>query len=324
MYVVEQDKVELIYDIIVDSALVLNKSAKLKFFEGIIATCENIMMNDIEQDVDVETENELKLMYKKLDDVNFNQEEVRKALQLAILRAFKEEKLENGAMTPDTISYIFGYIISKFFKGDGTLRIFDPLVGTGNLLSCVANSVEQDVSLVGVDNDEFMIRLAKVVCNMQDYDPELYFQDTSASTFNNIDVIVSDLPSYSGLEDDGLEYFPHIVVNKHLSAVKPDGLMVYLIPFDFFNGNEAALLRKKITDVAHIIGLIELPESMFARKNKSILILRKNGKNTYVEEVLMAKLPSFTEIEQLRGSLIQIDMWFEKIYGGKEYENFSN
>ncbi len=318
MYAVNQDKVELIYDIIVESALVLNKSAKLRFFEGIIATCENIMSNDVLQDVSNEFEEELKLMYKKLDDIDFNQEEVRKSLQLAILRAFKEEKLENGAMTPDTISYIFGYIINKFYKGDDTLRIFDPLVGTGNLLSCVANSVEQDVCLVGVDNDEFMIRLAKVVCNMQDYDPELYFQESTKSTFNNIDIIVSELPSYSGLEEDGLEYFPHIVVNKHLASVKPDGLMVYLIPFDFFDGNEAALLRKRITDVAHIIGLIELPESMFAWKNKSILILRKNGENTHVEEVLMAKLPSFTEIEQLRGSLIQIDMWFEKVYGGKE------
>ncbi len=318
MYAVNQDKVELIYDIIIESALVLNKSAKLKFFEGIIATCENIMANGVEQDVDNESEEELKLMYKRLDDTDFNQEEIRKALQLAILRAFKEEKLENGAMTPDTISYIFGYIINKFYKGESTLRIFDPLVGTGNLLSCVANSVEQDVSLVGVDNNEFMIRLAKVVCNMQDYDPELYFQESTKSTFNNIDVIVSDLPSYSGLEEDGLEYFPHIVVNKHLASVKPDGLMVYLIPFDFFDGDEAALLRKRITDVAHIVGLIELPESMFAWKNKSILVLRKNGNNTYVEEVLMAKLPSFTEIEQLRGSLIQIDMWFEKVYGGKE------
>ncbi len=318
MYTVDQDKVELMYDNIIESALLLNKSAKLKFFEAIIATCENIMANDILQDINTDYEEELAAVYKNLEGIDFNQEEVRKALQLSILRAFKEEQMENGAMTPDTISYIFGYIINKFFKGDETLRVFDPLVGTGNLLSCVANAIEQDVSLVGVDNDEFMIRLAKAACNMQDYDPELYFQDATASTFNDIDVIVSDLPSYSGLEEDGLEYFPHLVVNKHLASVKPDGIMVYLIPFDFFNGDEAALLRKKITDVAHIIGLIELPESMFAWKNKSILILRKNGENTYVKEVLMAKLPSFTDIEQLRGSLIQIDMWFEKVYGGKE------
>ncbi len=318
MYAVDQEKVELIYDSIVESALVLNKSAKLGFFDGIIATCENIMANDILQDISGDFEEELKAIYTNLNDVDFNPEEIRKALQLSILRAFKEEKMENGAMTPDTISYIFGYIINKFFKNGGILRIFDPLVGTGNLLSCVANALDHDVSLIGVDNDEFMIKLAKVVCNMQDHDPELYFQDAVMSSFKDIDVIVSDLPSYSGLEEDGLEYFPHLVVNKHLGSVKPDGLMIYLIPFDFFNGEEAALLRKKITDVAHIVGLIELPESMFAWKNKSILILRKNGEHTYVDEVLMAKLPSFTNIEQLRGSLIQIDMWFEKVYGGKE------
>ncbi len=107
-----------------------------------------------------------------------------------------------------------------------------------------------------------------------------------------------------------------------------DGLLVLLVPFDFFHGDDARLMRKKITDVAHIVGMIELPESMFntamGNRAKSILILRKNGVHEYVEEVLMAKLPTFEDPDKLQASLTRIDMWFDKVYGGNNYENISD
>ncbi len=67
--------------------------------------------------------------------------------------------------------------------------------------------------------------------------------------------------------------------------------------------------------VAHIVGVLELPESMFKneRNQKSILILQKKDEDTTPpKQVLMAKLPSFKNVQATEQVLAKINHWFKE------------
>lgn len=318
---VNQDNVNLVFDIIQASCEILHNETKLKYLDGIVATCENIVSNEIKQRVSDEGEEELLKLYSSLDGVELNSEEIRKAVQLQLLKAFKEQKIGNGEMTPDTIGLLIGYLIDKFYSAVDKVRIFDPVIGTGNLLTSVANYIKSDFELTGIDNNEYMVGLAKANCNLQGHDIDLYFQDTLLGTFEGMDIVVLDPEQYSCIEEDGLSYFPYLAIKRHMKSLKEDGFMFAVIPNDFFLGEESQVMRKFLHQTAHTVGVLELPKTMFTGNPKSILILRKKGKEEKFSDSLIATLPSFTDLEGINQSLIRIDMWFEKINGGNNNGN---
>lgn len=302
---INQKKIEEFYDCIDESVKYMYENLHFDYLKGLIETCNNILEQDIcQKNLDDDQIEYLENLYEKLPDANV--EEIRLAMQYLILNAFKEVRLKNGDLTPDSIAYFMSYLCGKLVKVKNPV-ILDPLVGTANLLTCVANNLGS-TNIHGMDNNDIMIKLAKIVCNMQDYNASLMFGDSLESQYCDFDLLVSDVPEY---EFDGL-YFPFEFVSYHIDSIKDDGYMVLSVPVDFLLRNDSKVYRDKINEKMTMIGLIELPNNIFkTNKIKVIIILKK--KIVKLDEFLMVKIDDFEDQEGMHNILNKIEQWFIKM-----------
>lgn len=300
---ISKQNVEKFYDCLDASANVLYETLKQDYLTGITNSIENIIANDVLQNVDEETYNKLISIYESIDGYEFRKEEIRKAVQLCILKGFKHRRVFNGDMTPDTIAILMNFIISKFFN-QKPLRVLDPMVGTSNLLATIANNTENEISFVGVDINEEMVNIAKAMMNILDYDIELYLQDTLTGVPGFFDLIVSDLPDLAMDET----YVPGEVVRKYLFNLKEESPMILLIPNTFFDNTS----KEDILEIANLEGLIKLPNEIFKQGyEKSILILTKKSRIPRTEFLLL-DLESLTDKEVITDAMRSIDSFFKR------------
>ena len=127
---VKTNHLELFYDCVDESNNVLYEAFHKDYFELIEMTVKNILAGEILTDTDEETTLKLQTIYDRLADIDFQVEEVRKAMQAIILKGLKEMRLQNGATTPDTLGIFTAYLITKL-SDRSDLKILDPLCGTG-------------------------------------------------------------------------------------------------------------------------------------------------------------------------------------------------
>ncbi len=305
-----KNNIEMFYDVLDESAMLLYEKLKMTYLDGILDTANNILAHDVDY-FNLSEEDNKSLMGKieKIKDISFTNEEIRKAFQLALLKAFKHQKILSSEMTPDTIGLLISYLINKFgYKGK--IKLLDPLVGTGNLLYTVANNIEVDSTVYGIDNNETLIKVANVLREILNIDGELYFDDTRHFNLEKIDIMVSDVPYLDDVKYD--------VLISHINDLKDLGYALLVIDNDYFMGDNALKLKEKIFNKISVLGLIKLPDSIFKEKGKSIFILRKNESQIKLyEKVLICDLPSFTDVNEFNKVINQIDYWF--LENQKEY-----
>lgn len=307
---INQKNIQLFYDIVDQCITILQNKAKQNYFDALILSCNSILDSDIDLPIEQDDKIEINRLIQTIQDISFQKEEIRKSLQLLILRGFKQSNQSNQDITPDTIGIFVSFLIGKLYDKDRWNVIFDPLVGTGNLITTIGNQFNQLLTLVGVDHKEQNYKLARMMFEMMSYEDEVYFQDTF--TFNNLsaDVIVTDFPN-SELQDE--LYFPYEVIKHHSSNLREDGYFISVIQNDFFDIAGANTFREVILNDYRIIGLIQLPLSMFKGMGKSILILQKGkAKNTSQENFLLAEIPSFDDEEGVKIAINRINKWIEE------------
>ncbi len=139
---VKISNLELFYDVLDESNNLLYEATKSNYFELIEMTADNILEGKVLSDVDESYVKKLKKIYKKLDNVDFSVEDIRKALQSIILRGFKEMRIPNGNTTPDTLGIFMSYLITKL-TDKKEINVFDPMCGVGNLLFTISNYLDK-------------------------------------------------------------------------------------------------------------------------------------------------------------------------------------
>ena len=127
------------------------------------------------------------------------------------------------------------------------------------------------------------------------------------------------------LDDDFLMLHGDLVFNEDLVAMvlESERASTCLInrektlPEKDFKGRVRDELLKEVS----IIGLIELPDSMFvSTKPKIIIVMQKRIMDR--NKCFMVKLPSFTDVKDFNGSLMDIEAWFENNnYNNRSEEN---
>ena len=123
----------------------------------------NFLLDDeFDKEYNEEIVSKIKEFKEQITGVNFQSEEVRKAVQLCLLRGYKHANESNALITPDTIGIFISYLIQKLYGTKEIQTIFDPLIGTGNLLYTVANNLNKDVKVFGVDNDMLNVPYGRV------------------------------------------------------------------------------------------------------------------------------------------------------------------
>jgi site-specific DNA-methyltransferase (adenine-specific) len=299
--------------------MALYDAFRTPYLEGIAETVNNLLAGSIGQALPAETKSRLLLSLQAIRETEYPKEEIRKAMQLAILKGFKHIHRPNGDITPDTIGLLVAFLLEKLVPKAEKLTLLDPLVGTGNLLLTVANNLQKTVIPAGVDRDIESYRLAEAMFDMMQYPENLYFQDTF--TFKNFtaDGIVTDFPTSVSM--DG-KYFPYEIIKFHHANLREGGYFVGVIANDFFEVEGNAQFHELIRSLYQVIGLVKLPGTMFKALGKSLLILQKRGEGVLpVRKVLLAEIPSFQDPNAVNEAIGRMDAWFKENIEKKEEEN---
>lgn len=303
------DNLELFYDCLDESNNLLYEIFHKPYFELLEMTVQNILAGEIVTDIDLENQKKLQKIYDRIADVDFTVEDVRKAMQAIVLRGFKEMRIPNGNTTPDTLGIFITYLITKICK-DKKISILDPLCGTGNLLLTISNHLDKECLLYGCDCDEWMSKLTAMTADLLSSPVEMFLQDTMTLSLSNMDCVVFDMP-HSEYNKENNSYFPYEAILHYKDMVKENGCMIGIVENDFFDYDKDKSFKEKLLNDMSIIGLVELPDSMFNQtKAKIIIVLQK--KIIEAKNCFMVKLPSFSNVKEFNNSLTEIEAWFEK------------
>jgi site-specific DNA-methyltransferase (adenine-specific) len=275
----------------------------------LIETGKNIIAQDVlNKEATPQQKEELMNIYHKLDDIDFNVEEIRKAFQLMVLRAFDEANLKPGDITPDTLGIFISYLINKLKGKVEKLKVLDPVVGSGNLLYSVANHLDCDLHLFGIDNVKDLCDIASIQGDLLNYEIEIFCQDTLNNPFKDIDIVVTDIPSYQVKAFEKEYYFPYLCVLQHMASLKDDGYFIGIVPNDFFEHDEDGFFKENIVNYGSVLGVLELPINMFKADPKSIVIFTRKPLES--KKCLLVELASFSDPAALNKVLMQIEDWF--------------
>jgi len=143
------------------------------------------------------------------------------------------------------------------------------VVGTASMLTAVANMVHHQGDIVAMDSNLDQIQIARVFTDLTGYDVDFILEDCLTSNVQGFDCIIADVPVY--VYDD--DYFPHRLIAHFVSKIEPLGVMVAVIPNDFFDVEST--YKDEILQHASLVGLIQLPADMFVdvKLRKSILLI---------------------------------------------------
>ena len=326
MYV--SQTVETLFSIFDSSAVVLRKELDVTYLEALVETGDNLFEGAILQEELSESVIErLNREYSTFNEETYKGEEIRKAFQLAILKGMKEGVQANHEMTPDAVGMFMSYLFHKFMKGQNEITVLDPAIGTGNLMTTVFNSAQENVTMsgFGVEVDEVLIKLALVNANLQKHAIEFFHQDGLAPLYiDPVDAVVSDLPvgyypneigasEYKLKADEGMSYAHHLFIEQSVKHTKEGGYLFFLVPNFIFESDQAPKLHAFIKETCFIQGLLQLPVSMFKNEKnaKSIFVLQKKGPSvTMPKQALLVELPKFSNMKAMEDIMDQLNTWF--------------
>ncbi|KMK91465.1 N-6 DNA methylase [Rossellomorea marisflavi] len=318
--------VETLFGILDETSTLLQEELNCTYLEAVAETGENLFQEEILQDELSElTKKRLSKKYAELKLEHTADEDIRKAFQFAILKGMKENVQPNHQMTPDSLGMFISYLVNRFTEGMETLKVLDPAIGTGNLLTTVLNHLTgKETESVGVEIDDVLIKLAYVGANLQKHPLQLFNQDSlEPLMIDPVDLVLSDLPigyypndtrakDYELQADEGHSYAHHLFIEQSLKHTKEGGYLFFIVPNNLFESPFAPQLQNFLNETANIQGFLQLPLSLFKNKQsaKSILILQKKGEGVEApKEILLAQLPSLSNQRALQDILGKIDGW---------------
>ncbi|WP_077308055.1 class I SAM-dependent methyltransferase [Terribacillus halophilus] len=327
----EQQNVEKVYQALDQMAESLESRENIAYLDALGAAMEYIIDRETELTDQPLVKQQLDKHAAIFDKQGYKKEEVRKGIQLAILKGMKGATQQQHMLTPDTVAMLIGYLTNKLVGKNDNIRLFDPAVGTGNLLTAVLNQVEKDIQAYGSDVDPTLIQLAVMSANMQERQIEFFHQDSLRPfLLEPVELVVSDLPvgyypddvqaaQFELKAEEGHSYSHHLFIEQSLHYTKEGGYLLFVVPNFLFESDQARSLHAFLQEHAHIVGLLQFPDSMFKNESqaKSVLILQKKGTlTTAPKQALLVQLPSFKNPNAMSNVLKQINDWFDSELSG--------
>lgn len=259
--------------------------------------------------------------------IDASKDEMRKGIQIAILKGMRKNTQPNHQMTPDTLGLLISYFVEQFLEDElkaGAVKMADLALGTGNLVYTVMNALEGKIEATGVEVDELLIRLAAATAELIEQPISLYRQDSLEPLLvDPVDAIVSDLPvgfypneevalDYELCAEKGMSYSHHLMIEQSVKHTKEGGYLFFLVPAGIFESDEAKNLHKYLKKHTWINAVIQLPSSLFSSHahEKSILVLQKPSESLRApREVLLAKVPNLSNKEAMAMFFEKVQIW---------------
>lgn len=305
------ETIERLFSFIDEYSEKITKEHDVTYLEGVLETLNAWLDGDI-----------------KLEGDKPSKEEIRKAIQLAVLKGMRQSTQPNHQMTPDSLGLLLGYFVEQFyekqFKSDAKITVLDPAIGTGNLLLTVMNLVGDKIEGIGVEIDDLLIQIAAADGELEEQPIALYRQDALENLLiDPVDAVICDLPvgyypndeiakDYEVKSPEGMTYAHHLFIEQSIKYVKDGGYLFFLVPDHIFESEQSTILNKLITSKTWIQAVVQLPDELFSSKAhaKSLLILqKKNDTGEAVKEVLLAKVPNMKNMKALELFFAKVQRW---------------
>lgn len=309
-----------------NTAIIVEQHKKDPYLDSLAIVLETLFYRSVPETMDDDLlKHKLNTAISTIEVDKYTVEDIRKAIQLAILKGMKDSVQPQHLMTPETVALLVGYLVEKLTKGKQQISMFDPACGTANLLTIAAHQLSKPVEAFASEIDPTLLKLALASANLQQLDVEFFHQDSLRPfLLDPVDVVVADLPvgyypddqrasEYELKAAEGHSYAHHLFIEQSLTYTKAAGYLVFIIPNFLFTSDQADKLNAYLHKYAHIVGLLQLPESAFkSHKNaKSILILQKKGNDTKTpKQPLLVKMPSFKNATAMEDIFKQMNDWF--------------
>ncbi|WP_039043951.1 class I SAM-dependent methyltransferase [Sporosarcina sp. ZBG7A] len=251
-------------------------------------------------------------------------EEIRRGLQLAILKGMRQNVQAHHQMTPDAIGMLIARISSFLLPQKEMVQLLDPAAGTGNLLLTVMNSLEVPASSVAVEIDELLARLIVAGADLMEQTIRIYVQDALRPLLvDPVDLAVCDLPvgyypddenalNFEMMPADGHAYAHHLFIEQTIHHLKPEGYGIFIVPSSLFESAQAGELHTYLKKHTIIRGILQLPQTLFknAAQSKSLLILQKPSERAMpTPDVLLATVPDMTDKQAMISFFNKMEDW---------------
>lgn len=278
------------------------------YLEAVIQACNEWLSGEAEPDV----------------SESVTKEDIRRGIQLAVLKGMKQQVQPNHQMTPDAIGMLIGHLATKLMQAKDEVQVLDPAAGTGNLLFTVMNAFGQKASASSVEIDELLVRLAAVSADLIEQPVQFFVQDALRPLLiDPVDLVICDLPvGYYPDDDNGLNfemmpaeghaYAHHLFIEQSMKHLKEGGYGIFLAPATLFESDQASIFHQYVKKNVRIRAVLQLPESLFKNRahEKSILILQKPTENMKVTpDVLLSKVPNMSNKQAMSSFLQKVDEW---------------
>lgn len=299
--------VDLFYDLVDSACMVLYDELKLDYISALSRVSKDLNEGIDEKMLSAESTASLEKIYEDISNHNFLNEEIRLALGLLIVKGLKHLNYPLGFITPDFVNYLFAYIINMMAHKD--FRIMDVTLKTGNLLFTISNFVNYECELIGIENDELMLKIARLSSEFLNTELKIYYNKLLEDNYEQVDFIVGELDSKR--END--VFLPYAIINKYLSNLCEDAFFLFLVDNDFFSQKEIATFKKDFS--CTLCGLIVLPEGLFRNNHvgKSILIGTKATLRQF--EMLVINFPDYNNRDEMKKMIDEIKKWIMKLKG---------
>ncbi len=326
------EKIEKAFGLMEQSIQLLKQSLDTSFLDAYTENGENIIDNFqvrvLDGVPDEQTVQKLKTIYQQLQAIELEPEEIRRLSQLILLKGNKAESLQaNHQLTPDSIGFLFVYLIEQLYKPDHSLKILDIASGMGNLLLTIIlnlNIANYPAQGFGVDIDDTLLSVSATNNEWTKAAIQLFHQDGLQDLLvDPVDVAVSDLPigyypndekakEFDSAAEEGHSYAHHLLMEQAMKFVKPDGYGLFLIPTNILETEQSSFFKNWLQKNVYLQGMIQLPDELFksVQSRKSILFVQNKGEHSeQAKEVLVAKLGSLKDPAKITQFFQQFEAW---------------
>ncbi|HLQ96187.1 MAG TPA: class I SAM-dependent methyltransferase [Pseudogracilibacillus sp.] len=316
-----------LFEKIDEQTMKLQELEEEPYLDSLSMCMEVLFYGTFQSEISSEVQTSVEAQLQQIELSSYDTEDIHKAIQLTIVKGMQKTTQHQHAITPETIALFIGYLAEKLMKGTESIRVFDPVGGTGNLLLTVMNYLKQETNAYASEVDTTLLRIAVMYANLLKKEVEFFHQDSLRPLLlDPVDLVVADLPvgyypddaqaqTFELQNKEGHSYAHHLLIEQSLHYTKAGGYLIFVIPEHLFSTEASDDLNKFLQQHAHIIGIIQLAESTFKSKEhkKSIFILRKKGEATKdVQQPLLAQLPSFKDTKAMGDIMNKINQWFSE------------
>ncbi|MFK4566623.1 class I SAM-dependent methyltransferase [Enterococcus sp. UD-01] len=325
------EKIEKAFDLMEQAIQLLKGSLDTSFLDAYIENGENILdsyqVRVLDGVPDEQTVQQLEALYQQLQAIELTPEEIRRLSQLILLKGSKTEVLQaNHQLTPDSIGFLFVYLIEQLFNSKQELKILDIASGMGNLLLTVLlnlNLADYQAQGIGVDIDDTLLAVSATNNEWTNAAIQLFHQDGLQDLLiEPVDIAISDLPigyypndekaqGFDSAAETGHSYAHHLLMEQAMKFVKPDGYGLFLVPSNILETEQSEFFKNWLQKNVYLQGMIQLPDELFKseQSRKSILFVQNKGEASTQAEVLVAKLGSLKDPAKITQFFQQFEAW---------------